>query len=64
MFEKLLESVLQKYAGQFLEGIDSNNLSIGVFSGNVVIENVSLKPEVISMLELPIELRFSHIGKL
>jgi len=40
MFEKIFESVLQKYAGKFLDGIDSKNLSIGVFSGDVIIENV------------------------
>ena len=53
MFEKLLENILKKYLGQFLEGIDSNNLSLGVWSGNVMIENVKLKPDILKILELP-----------
>jgi len=35
-----------------------------VWSGNIVIENVSLKPEILKMLELPFELFYSFIGKL
>ena len=64
MFESILEKVLQKQLGKFISGIDSNNLKIGVWSGCVVIENVSIKPEVLEMLELPITLKFSSIGKL
>jgi len=39
-------------------------LSIGVFNGNLIIENVSIKPDFLNTLELPIELKFSSIGKL
>lgn len=63
MFESLLEKILQKQLGQFILGLDSKNLKLGVWSGNVVIENVSIKPEVLGMLEIPIKLKFSSIGK-
>lgn len=64
MFESILEKVLLKAAGDYIEGIDSNNLKVGIWGGDVVIENVSLKEGIIDMLNLPVELRFSHIGKL
>ena len=64
MFESLLESILQKFLGKFIQGLNSQNLKLGVWSGKVVIENVSIKPEVLEMFEIPIALRFSSIGKL
>lgn len=39
-------------------------MSVGLFSGDVKIENVSLNPLVIEMLELPLVLRYSKIDKL
>lgn len=64
MFESLLERILIKILGNYVEGIDANNLKIGIWSGNVVIQNVQIKKDVLNMLELPIELSFSRIGKL
>jgi vacuolar protein sorting-associated protein 13A/C len=48
MFEKILEKILLNYFGKYLTGFDKNNLKLGVWSGNVVIENMMLKPEVIA----------------
>lgn len=59
MFEKILEKVLLNHFGKFITGFDKNNLKLGVWSGNVVIENVQLKGEIIEGLELPIWLRHS-----
>ena len=64
MFESVLEKILLNNFGQFITGLDKNNLHLGVWSGNVVIENVNLKPDVIDMLEIPIKLKFSTIGRL
>jgi vacuolar protein sorting-associated protein 13A/C len=64
MFEKLLESILSTYLGRFIEGFDQNNLKVGVWSGNVQIENVSLKQQAVQMLDLPFRIKASTIGKL
>ena len=63
MFEALLEKILLSHFGQYLSGLDRNNIHLGVWSGNLIIENVSLKSEAIDMWELPLQLRFSHIEK-
>ena len=42
VFQGLLTSVLQKAAGQYITGIDSKGLSVGVWSGEVVIKDVGL----------------------
>jgi len=44
--------------------LDSKNLEVGVFSGSVIIENVKLKSSLPELLELPFDLKYSHIKKL
>lgn len=44
MFESLIKSILDKVAGEYIQGLNKDNLSIGIFSGDVKIENVSLNP--------------------
>jgi vacuolar protein sorting-associated protein 13A/C len=68
MFEKLLEKIIMSYFGDFLNGIDENNLHVGIWNGNISIENVSLNEQKINHLmikhKLPFLLNHSHIGGL
>ena len=68
MFEKLLERIIMSYFGDFLNGIDQNNLHVGIWSGNISIDNVSLNEHKINALllasKLPFQLKYSHIGSL
>jgi len=64
MFEKVLEKILLNNVGQFIDGIDKNNLKIGIWSGDIVIQNIAVKPEVLAMLDLPFRMRYSFVGKL
>jgi hypothetical protein len=54
MLESLVSSLLTKYLGDYIEGLDSDNLNIGVTSGNVVLTNLRLKKSALESLELPI----------
>ena len=62
MFEKILENILKNYLGTFINDLDQNHLSIGVWSGDVIIENVSLKEEIFKKFDIPIKLKYSNIG--
>jgi hypothetical protein len=42
MFSSIIESVLVKHLGKYVDGI-KNNMDVGLFDGEVKIENVSLK---------------------
>ena len=64
MLETILEKVLLNNVGQYIDGIDKSNLKIGIWSGNIVIQNISVKPEVIQMLGLPVKMKYSFVGKL
>jgi vacuolar protein sorting-associated protein 13A/C len=56
MFEGLLESVLNKVLGQYIQGLNKNDLSVSVWSGDVHLTNVKLKPDIFQQFKLPLEL--------
>ncbi len=64
MFEALLEKILKSKLGHFLNGLDEKNLTVGVWSGNVEIENVSVKPSIFELFHLPLTMIHSHIGRI
>ena len=64
MFESILGHVLLSNLGKFVSGIDKNNFKLGLWSGNIVLNNVSLNPEFIHKFDLPLEMAYSHVGKL
>jgi vacuolar protein sorting-associated protein 13A/C len=64
MFEGLLEKILANYFGKYISGLDANNLHLGVWNGNIVIENVNLKKEVFDELDFPLKMIFSSVGRL
>lgn len=64
MFEGILEKVLGRVLGQFIEGFDKSNLSVSVWSGNVIIENVKVNPKVFLEMGLPFLVTSSRVGRL
>ena len=64
MFESILERILNTYFGQFITGFDSNNLHLGVWKGDIKIENVSIRPDLMDTLEFPVKIIYSSIGSL
>ncbi|CDW82625.1 ph domain containing protein [Stylonychia lemnae] len=73
MFEGILEKFLQQKLGKYIEGIDKQNLSFGVrqldliiqiWNGNILLENLKIKPNVFENHGLPLRLKFGKIKKL
>jgi vacuolar protein sorting-associated protein 13A/C len=64
MFEGILEKVLGRVLGQFIEGFDSKDLNVSVWSGNIVIENVKIKPNVLTEMGFPLDIIVGTLGKL
>ena len=46
MFEGLLESILNKVLGQYIQGLNKKDLSISVWSGDVQLSNVKLRADI------------------
>lgn len=57
MFESILEKYLLNNFGQFISGLDRSSLHLGIWSGNIVIENVNIKPLLLEMLGIPLILK-------
>ena len=64
MFETILEKILINYFGKFISGLDKNNLHLGVWKGDVIIENVNLRSEIMDLFDIPLIIYFSNIGKM
>lgn len=62
MFEALVERLLNKILGEYIENFSSENLNIGIWSGQVVLKNIALKKDIIKKLNLPFILKFSRLG--
>ncbi|KAL4492372.1 hypothetical protein ABPG72_005507 [Tetrahymena utriculariae] len=64
MFESILERILNNYFGRFITGLDQNNLHLGVWKGDIKIENVSIRSDLMDSLEYPLKIKYSNIGSL
>lgn len=64
MFESILERVLNGYLGRFVEGLDANHLHLGVWKGDVRVENLSLRPDFMDSFEFPVKIMYSSVGTL
>lgn len=62
MFEALAERLLNSILGEYIDNFSAENLKIGIWSGEVVLRNVVLKPSVIRKLNLPLAIRYSRLG--
>uniref|UniRef100_A0AC35TVT4 Ricin B-type lectin domain-containing protein n=1 Tax=Rhabditophanes sp. KR3021 TaxID=114890 RepID=A0AC35TVT4_9BILA len=64
MLERLLANVLNKYVGEYLENLNTDQLSIAVLSGQVELENVPLKTTALRKLDIPVSVKSGVVGKL
>ena len=55
---------MQRVLGEYLEGFNSDNLKVGIWSGEIVIQGVRLKKSLLMKLGFPLELRYSFIQSL
>ena len=64
MLESLVANILNRTLGAYVENFDSNQLNIGIWSGDVTLNNLKLKPESLDSLDFPIDLKCGHLGTL
>lgn len=56
MLEKLVAYVLNSYLGDYLE-LNTDQLSVGILSGQVELENIPLKSNSFDKLDLPLQVK-------
>lgn len=64
MFEGVVATILNRYLGKYIQDLDTENLNVGIFSGNVQLTELRLKPEALYELDIPIEVKVGTIGRI
>lgn len=64
MLENVVAWVLNNYIGEYLEDLNTDQLSVALLSGQVELENVPLKKTALRKLDLPLEVKSGLLGKL
>uniref|UniRef100_A0A915Q2Y8 Chorein N-terminal domain-containing protein n=1 Tax=Setaria digitata TaxID=48799 RepID=A0A915Q2Y8_9BILA len=64
MLENLVAWVLNNYVGEYLENLNTDQLSIALLQGQVELENVPLKKSALRKLDVPLKVKSGLLGKL
>jgi vacuolar protein sorting-associated protein 13A/C len=56
-----LEKILKDLLGEYIEEIDSKELSVGIWSGKISIKNLKLKKNILQKTNIPIIIKHSSI---
>lgn len=64
MFENLFKQILIDKLGKFVDGLDSENISVGILNGNFELINARLKADALTQFHLPFKLVKGYISKL
>ncbi|XP_049911811.1 intermembrane lipid transfer protein VPS13C-like, partial [Epinephelus moara] len=64
VFESLVSDLLNRFIGDYVENLDKSQLKIGIWGGNVVLENLRVKENALSEFDVPFKVKAGQIGKL
>lgn len=64
MLESVVERLLSRYLAQYVRGISRDKLSVAVWSGNVELEDLQVKPEVSDILGIPFRVVWGRVQKI
>jgi hypothetical protein len=57
MLEGVVASILSRYLGKYIDGLQKENINVSIGEGDLVLENLQLKKDALDELELPITVR-------
>ena len=60
----ILKFLIPTLLGDYVEGLDYNNIKASYFSGEVILENFSLRKNIFSQKGIPLDIAYSLVGKL
>ncbi|XP_028401865.1 vacuolar protein sorting-associated protein 13C-like [Dendronephthya gigantea] len=64
VFESVVVNLVNTYLGRYIKDLDSSNLDLSIWRGDVVLNNLTLKDDALAELDLPIQVKSGNIGKL
>ncbi|XP_023807842.1 vacuolar protein sorting-associated protein 13C isoform X3 [Oryzias latipes] len=64
VFEALVSDTLNRFIGDYVENLDKSQLKIGIWGGNVVLENLKVKENALSEFDIPFKVKAGQIARL
>ncbi|CAH0407407.1 unnamed protein product [Chilo suppressalis] len=64
VFESIVVDVLNRFLGDYVENLNRSQLKLGIWGGDVVLENLILKQNALEELNIPVQTVYGHLGKL
>ena len=62
--DRLISKLMNKYLGDWIEDLNSEQLKISIFKGFVSLENLTLKSDILKILGLPLTLIHGIVKKI
>ncbi|XP_043932244.1 vacuolar protein sorting-associated protein 13C [Protopterus annectens] len=64
VFEAVVTDLLNRFIGDYVENLDKSQLKLGIWGGNVVLDNLQIKENALSDLGVPFKVKAGQIDKL
>ncbi|KAJ3332602.1 hypothetical protein HDU76_013706 [Blyttiomyces sp. JEL0837] len=64
MFEGIIAPVINKILGDYVANLETSQLSIGIWQGDVALHNLKLKREALDKFNLPVDVLDGYLGDL
>lgn len=64
MLEGLVAGLLNRFLGMYVKNFDPAQLKVGIWSGDVKLNNLALRKEALDQLRLPVNVVEGHLGHL
>lgn len=64
MLEGVAASLLNRFFAAYVEGLNTNSLNIGIWSGDLKLRNLRLKTSALDKFRLPIDVKEGYLGDL
>lgn len=64
MLESVLASVLNRFLASYVDGLNTSQLNVGIWSGDVKLRNLRLKTSALDKFRLPIDVKEGYLGDL
>ncbi|XP_068131864.1 intermembrane lipid transfer protein VPS13C isoform X2 [Hyperolius riggenbachi] len=64
MLESVVADLLNRFLGDYVENLDRSQLKLGIWGGNVALENLRIQENALSELDVPFKIKAGLIEKL
>ncbi|RLN51422.1 hypothetical protein BBJ29_007448 [Phytophthora kernoviae] len=64
MLEKVVESVLEEYVSEWVEGLDSEKMKVALFAGKVEFRDLRMRGAALDKFQLPMKMKSGSVGRL